>query len=278
MEINQNICWNVIKTIATYPESIEYVRRKQFRVSDTQISYRQINSLESSGVIDNSRSSENKWRLFSFIDLLHLQMILACRAYGVKNEQLLGLKQQFFEKEKVIFRNKKEYRLFEGEYAILATFSGIRVGWMLFENGNSFFTDMQGFIQHNGTKKPDSNSYLYLNINKILKDIFAKTKSDKLFRVPPSLFQILRHNNVFGLTKKEIDILDIIREESYSNITIKKKSNGTINVYGATQIDGNKINEEDMMKVFATMDYSNIKIQKRDGSIVNYEIEDVFKF
>ena len=277
INFSDSLCWKAIDTIEKSPYVLEFIRKKQFRVSDTQLSYRQINSLEASDILDNTRETESGWRLFSFKDLLYLQMIANSRKYGVTNEMLKMLKEHLYIKkdDSELFKSKAD--IFYGEYAIVAVMFGIRVGWVLFENGKSLFTDMEGLIMINGGGKPESKSFLYLNINEIFRGVFRGTKIEKILPEQPSLADIIRSYMNSSLTEKEIEILDIIRNKDYTKITIVKKESGDINVYGESQKDAKDIKEKDILKLFEDRSFSNIKVQKRDGKVVTYSIEDVYK-
>lgn len=277
INFSDGLCWKAIDSVEKHPEILEFIRKRRFRVSDTQLSYRQINSLEASDVLENSRENESGWRLFSLKDLLFLQMIANTRKYGVTNEMLKMLKEHLYLKKDDSELFKSKYDIFYGEYAIIAILFGVRVGWMLYEDGKSTFTDMEGLIMMNGGVKPESKSFLYLNVNEILKGVFRGSRIEKILPEQPSLADIIRSYMNSSLTEKEIEILDIIRNKDYTKITIVKKESGDVNVYGESQKDAKDIKEKDILKLFEDRSFSNIKVQKRDGKVVTYSIEDVYK-
>ena len=270
------LCLKVIKLIQETPLFLDFIRKKRFRVSNTKLTYRQVNSLESNEVLDNTREGRG-WREFSVKDLFYLKMIANARKYGITNDMLKLLKEHLYLKKDDTKLFGFEYDLYYGEYAILAVFLGVRVGWLLFEDGKSLFTDMEGLIMLSGKVQPEAKSYLYMNINEIVIEILGNSKLEKVVPEYPSLGSIIRGNNKSNLSKKELEILNLIRNKDYTKVTIMKKPGEKVILYGEA-IEGKKdITVKEILSLLDTREFVDISIKKRDGKIAAYSLEDVYK-
>jgi len=270
------LCLKVIKLIQETPLFLDFIRKKRFRVSNTKLTYRQVNSLESNEVLDNTREGRG-WREFSVKDLFYLKMIANARKYGITNDMLKLLKEHLYLKKDDTKLFGFEYDLYYGEYAILAVFLGVRVGWLLFEDGKSLFTDMEGLIMLSGKVHPEAKSYLYMNINEIVIEILGNSKLEKVVPEYPSLGSIIRGNNKSNLSKKELEILNLIRNKDYTKVTIMKKPGEKVILYGEA-IEGKKdITVKEILSLLDTREFVDISIKKRDGKIAAYSLEDVYK-
>lgn len=277
INFSDGLCFFVIDTLEKHPKFISFMRQKRFRVSHTDSTHRQINSLESDNLIDNTRENNTKWRLFSLKDLLYLRMINECRKYGIKNSQLVMLKNHFFTDidDSPLFKTKTP--IFYGEYAIISVMFGHRTYWTLFSNGKSSFADDGGLVMINGGGKPEPRSYLTLNVNELIKEILEGTKIKDLIPEQDSLQATIRKEIEANLSNKEREILQIIRNDDYTRIEIKKKANNELLVYGGKENPKEEITIEDIAKLLKEKDYTNISISQRDGKIVNLKSDDVYK-
>jgi len=79
----------------------EFFNRKIFRVSDSSLTYRQLNNLEKSGLFESTRKENSDWRKMSFREIVYMLLVAELRKYGLKNNQLFGLKDIFLERHDV---------------------------------------------------------------------------------------------------------------------------------------------------------------------------------
>ncbi len=75
-----------------------FFNRKIFRVSDSSLTYRQLNNLEASGLFESSRKDKSGWRKMNFREIVYMLLVAELRKYGLKNNQLFGLKNFFLKK------------------------------------------------------------------------------------------------------------------------------------------------------------------------------------
>ena len=81
-----------------------------------------------------------------------------------------------------------------------------------------------------------------------------------------------------NLTRKETELIKIIRYKNYSTVRIRK-NNGEVSLVYAERYKTNTDNpsEKDLIKVLSSRDFKDMSIVKRDGKIVNYKIEETIK-
>lgn len=84
----------------TYKATLDKYNKKIFKVSDTKISYRTINSWENAGLLLSGQNKEAKWRKFTIIEVLWLQIIRELRILGFSTKKILNLKNNLFQVHK----------------------------------------------------------------------------------------------------------------------------------------------------------------------------------
>lgn len=64
-----------VATLKQYPELLSFIREEKYRAEDTNMSYRQLNSLEDAKLLRNNRASKKEWRNIQMILIKGCQMI-----------------------------------------------------------------------------------------------------------------------------------------------------------------------------------------------------------
>ena len=205
----------------------DFLNSKMFRVSDTPLSYRQINSLSKSGLITNERASEKEWREFSPKDLIFFEMLKELRVYGLRDKQLVDLKNSFFKEVREAVSNNKDVFRFDinrdlkeregknnkktSELAIAAVLNGNQV---VITIDDKYFADYLYYFQFADSFRR-AKSLVFLNFSEIVSNAIQRAGLGSVE------YRTLSEN--FNLSKKEISILCLIRNRNYKKITIKKK-------------------------------------------------------
>lgn len=247
-------------------------RQKRFyRSSDTNMSYRQMNSLGDSDMLPvEAQKSESGWRKFSFKDLVYLEILNVCRKFGLNNDQLQMLKSDFYDKE-------EEKDLFNhGDRILLLTYIGEKITLMITKEGKAIFADMyyHAFLD---TRIP---YYLQFNVNEIVKWMWKdrlRIKEDDAFPKYLNWSQVLDNNQPSKKpTSKEAELLEIIRNGDYKVITIEKQGKNFV-IKAGEEINDTNANEFKLVEMLKSRDFANITIQKRGGQVVGYHLEDFYK-
>src|SRR3989339_297000 len=151
--------------LANYPGLCNALNKKNFKVKDSLLTYRQINTLSKDGVIIESRKSDKEWRKFSFKEIIYLNLVKKFKDFGLTNKQLLNFK-------KFILESK------EFEEAIAYAFIGLNLV-VIFENKNNNYACYL-WDYYSVLTKYDSN-YLVFNLTKQVIELKENPKSKEIF-------------------------------------------------------------------------------------------------
>lgn len=243
---------------------------KKYTVSDTPLSYRQTNSLDSDNLLDTGRISKSSWRKFSYKELVYFEIIIALKEFGIKQGQLKPLWEAFFKEPPT---DKKQIELVtkeDAEMAIFCVFGGIEMTLVVYSEGNVLFSDPLHLARLATTK-----SQIRISLNEIVNKLNPVIGLDSIpvqYTLQNAIF-----DNFSIITPKEKNLLKIIRDRDYSVIKIKKKNGEIAIAYAERNKDIEEISPKDLEKLLETKDYMDISIVKRDGKIMNYKLEETIK-
>jgi|SRR3989344_1638582 len=246
---------------------LEFINNKKFTVSDTPLTYRQINSLDEDKLLDNSRKDKKGWRKFSFKELIYVMIVAEVKKFGLKHEQLHGLWRAFLGKNEGMQL---------GGYAQLAigcVFGHTQIMLSIYSDGTVAFYDPNNFILFSSMfQKPQ----LTLELNTYVNDLLRKIGRD-VIEPKYTLFSVLSKAIITTVNPKEKELLKIIRDEKYSAVKVKKK-NGEIELVRAeTTSSTDNLSSKDLLEIIKKHEYQDIVIVQRDGKIVNLKVEEAYK-
>lgn len=242
-----------------YKKTLDSYNNKVYKVSDTGITYRTISSWESANLLLAEPNKNEKWRKFSIIEVLWLQIIKELRSIGFSKKKIHNLKNQLF-RTREIFGNS-----ITDTFAVyLFSFNGERdVVIIVDQDGNGDFAiDLEYEMSLRDDKFP--NTHVVLNLNKIYADFSGDTK----FRQRNQYFWI--YNN------QQLELLNAIYNDPMLKEIIIKPKNGEIDKLDFKRQIDNPANVIDAVG-------SAIKEGKRRKIVINIEpnkvvsIEDTLK-
>jgi len=236
----------------------EFINVKRYRVADTPLTYRQVNSLGSNELLHDERESTSDWRKFSFKELVYLTVIKELRKFGIIDEQLNNLKTAFFsEKEK-----------FGSDLALMAVLGKTKIILVFDEDSKIAFYTIPEF----NLFEKQSAAFININFNEVVIKVLVKIGKERIdYKDELGLIYDLSKNN---LNKKEEQILKLIRDKNYKTIIVRKNGDKSFIIKGEK---AEIINEKELIKMIREKDFADISIIKRDGNIVNTKVEDNFK-
>lgn len=254
----------------------EFINKKEFKVSDTPLTYRQINSMDEDNLLSNDRENKKGWRKFSFKELVYIYIISELKKFGLKHEQLTQLWEAFFKEPTPPDISKPaDIQINKGiaEDALGCVFGQIEITLCVDSKGNIVFYDQARYAFLYQTSKPQ----VHINLNSIANSLLAKFGYIQI-PVNDSLQKAVFNWNKIDMTKKEEKLLEVIRNEDYTTIEVKKK-NGEAHILHAGKIheDESNVTVNDILKMVKEKDFQDISISKRNGKIVNYKIEETIK-
>jgi hypothetical protein len=235
------------------------IDKKRFRVSDTTLTYRQVNFLDSGGFLNDDRDDKADWRKFSLKELFYLSIIKELRGYGFVDKQLKNLKKAFF---------SLDYS-FSTDLAMMAIFVKAKIIMTVNNKGRITFYTMPLFYLLEGKSK----SFINLNLNEILMDIWERGGKSRI-EYEDELGLLNSIISDFETSDKESEILKIIRNKNYKSINIKKKGKEEFIIKGENV---KEMSKEELLDAIDNKDFADIEILKRDGSIAKIKVEETFK-
>lgn len=244
---------------------INNLNEKRFRVASTGLTYRQINSLGSNDLLDDQRKNNKNWRNFSFKELIYLSLTKELRKYGVIDKNLKKLKTIFFSKKfSFDIHNTLTCAMF-GEQIIAVVDNGFNV---------CFYSAAQ-FLKFKGRTK----SFISINLNEIFGEVLDRLGEYNIqyrteYEKKAKQVIIDAEKKGIYLSNKEKTILNLIRDDLYKTITVRKSNNQSFIIKGEKI---KEINEEELIGLIKSKDFADITIIKRDGNISNVKVEDSFK-
>lgn len=266
---------------------MNFIYTKRYRVADTGLTYRQINNLGEKGIFKDNRSDRKQWHEFSIHDLLFFKLLEKCRMFGLNNEQVKDLSDCFYNKE-----TKDKEDLLEtsnwtnSDLAIRATISGIKISLLIFpseytpEPSKKTFVAHFVNIDHQAFLDRFVHSYFYIDFNSVLREVLNKILVNNTRDLVPESNDWLKRmvDNANLLSAKEWKMLDIIKKQEYTKITIKKdKNNEVLNVYGEGINEMSNLSKKEVIDLIYNRDYQNIRIQVRGNSVVDCQLQEVYK-
>ncbi len=258
-----------------YPKLLDYIRDRRYRISDTELTYRQINSLDDARLLFTSRESNKEWRNFSLLDLFYLHVVNKTREFNTNNAQLKPLKALFYDAS-INYSVIGEVRY--SEIALLSLIlESIPMGILLYSDGDAILTDNMTLSMTPGALDIRGRTYIFIFLYETFKPYIMKLKEDKQFKSTFDLTEFEDAYQLKPLTKKQRAILKLVDDASYSKITIEKKENGELIIHAEESVGGQAITSEDLLKIFEQKDYANLKAVKRNGKIVAFKFKDTYK-
>jgi len=255
----------VDKVLTQSKEWLEFahksLNKKQYKVSDTPLSYRKINYLDEVGALKSERKQNKGWRKFSFKELVYLSIVKELRYYGRSNESIRDFFEEFFKKEKCPTNS--------ADIAMLISFSGISVNVVFDNQGNTGFYSVPMFqALHSKTK-----SFLSINLNEIMSSVWMQIKNvDLPYKDSLSIIRSIVED--FELDTKETELLAIIRNKDYKQIEVRRVNDDrwVVKASASSDTDISRLKE-----LIEKKDFGSVTVQKKDGKIMYVKIEDTYK-
>lgn len=252
------------------------IHARKYTVSATSLTYRQANDLDSNNLLYDVKNEKSDgkygWRKFTLKELVYISVISELKAFGVKRDQMQPLWEAFFKKTtKVGIRNQGEILgRSVGDIAIGCVYCGIEMTLILDNKGNILLVDPYHLLFSFNHK-----ARVQISLNQIVNKILIKIGLEQ-FPVKYSVKEFIFEN--FTLTtRREKELLKIIRGMDYSSIKVKKMNGEIALVYAELNNDKNDITPDDLQKLLMSKDFMDISIVKRNGKIVSYKSEETIK-
>lgn len=163
-----------------------FLTEQNFRVSDTELSYRQINNLHTNRMLPENRKSNSEWRRFSIRDLVYLKLVNECRLFGMENKQLRGLKTVFYKAEVAsISKGELNVKMKVADYCLMKIIEGGNLRLQVFSTGEILLTDNSDAAVKGIDQKLQKKSRLDISLNEVFNCVMKDEKWKKFEQVLP---------------------------------------------------------------------------------------------
>ena len=261
--------------VRKYPTILDYIREKKYKIGDTELSYRQINGLDESGLIENTRESDKDWRKFNLNDLLYLHIINQAREFNLNNSQLKDLKDLFYKHK--LNRAIGGEVLFSEEALIGMLVGVVPIGILIFSDGMTILSDDPSIAITHGFTDPNRRANMYIMLYETFQPYIAKVKSDASFAAQFDMKQFEDDYSTKLISRQDRALLKIVEENQYSHISITKKPDGKLIVEAERSLDGTHLTKEDILEILEKQDFGKVETNKKNGGIANLKIRDIYK-
>lgn len=259
---------NGLYEVEKHVDLIKMIERPLFRVADTGVSYRTVSILSSDTLLpDQLQEADRGWRNFSIKDYVYLLIIGELKKFGVRNNQLFGLKQAFCDDQ-----------CLQTSEALACIFGKIEISVLYYGDGTIAIADTENAALFEYLNKPDE-TFIKISVNKLLNHVLEQTPIKARFNsVMPDNQKLISEG--FNLSDKEVEAVEALRNNDYESITIHKKDNKP-HTMTVSKTSSDYSEQRSLMKsiieTLATKAYGDIAIKKRDGRIVFVVNEETIK-
>lgn len=265
LHIGDNLLVQYAKADQKYRLS-EIINKKAYKVSDTPLTYRQVNTLDKDKLLSANQNKAEGWRKFSLKELVYIEIVYSLKEFGVEHAKLHQLWNSFFKERdsnQVVGYNKHY-----ADTAIGCVFIGVEIILCFDSDGNFTYFDPAHYLLFNNGKPR-----IEICLNDVVNNLLEKSGRSRI-PVTLSVFSKARDN---GISVKEKEILRIIRDGKYQSVRITKKNGDPFVVYAERLTDSEKKSPRDILKIIESCDYQDISITKRDGDIIHCRVEETIK-
>ena len=225
------------------------INEKKERLSGlSELTYRVINHWENKGLLTFSRSTEKGWRKYSIVDIIWIQIISELRNFGFPLEKILKVKQNL---EMLELKNISNQFPFLEFLIALAIVRKTPAFLLVFSNGEVepvTYGEYKGLIDLFGI-----DNHIIISINDILRNLYPEEDMTPKFE------------KSLELSEEEFDLLFTIRMENYEYIKIKLADNKIVTLEATENID----TEKRIGEILKENKFQDITIKKKNGKIVN---------
>ena len=207
---------------------------------------RMITHWQDIGLFEDQRHTDSGWKKFSLIDILWMGIIIEYRNLGFANERIKPVRKFLFENTTIVGKSISKL-----EYSAVQVLAFAKALYLITDvAGNIYLADDYEYVKL--LQEGEVTNHIVLSLNKVVKENIAVLFSEPNF------------NAFAGLNKEEIQVMLILRSESYQSVQVTKK-NGEIDMIEGTE----RISEKDrIIDILKQHEYQNIEIKQANGKVV----------
>ena len=252
----------VIQSLPKLHDPIFSLKAVQQFVPD--LTYRKVNEWENKGLVSPHRETEETgWRVFTWVEVIKLNIIADLRKLGFEIEQTKKMFDGFGDQH---FKDRKFNAL---EYFIVLCVSGEKILLVIDDENAYFLTEKEVLLSHFSLDKSASKIIILPLFSYIEK---MKDQSEITVYRPHSLASSLFKQQNTAPTDKEEQILELIKSNDYRKITVKKREGGSYTVSAGSYRNG-ELTDRDVIEAVHRNNFQTVKIARKNGKIISLECE-----
>lgn len=236
---------------------------KAIKGIDSSITYRKLNDWDKKKIISSSRKTKNGWRRFSFIDIVKLKIVADLRKIGIGSERIRKILSNI--NNIGTCRDWGDTRFLIFEFFISSALMGNSIRLFITDHDSVFLYDPEAFpifIQIFGS----DFSYIALPFSKYVWEIQQPAKHQEGF------YSKLMNSVA---SEKERQVLEIIRNKDFKEVTIKRKNNDNFHIT-AKMIENREFSKRDLLEAIEKKDYQAVTITRENGENVAIKREESY--
>lgn len=249
---------------------VEFFDKKQYRVADGPLTYRQIHILDKDGMLGGaSQDAEHKWRKFSFKEIVFLYIVTELKHFGLRNTQLAELYYSFFKDNKKPEKSGSDF----ADMPLGFVFGCKNVFIFIRTDGDVTFCDSINFPAC--VSQMDRHPAILINLNEIVMAIQRKFRGKTGLRYT-NMLSVFFDTIVGSLQPKEIELLDMIQSGKFETIEILQQD-GKVKVIRSKVRKRGNFTPFDLVEVLKAKKYQTVTAHMQDGKVVTYTVEEASK-
>lgn len=234
----------------------------------TDISYKKVNDWDTKNLISCSRETGTSgWRRFSMIDTIKLSIISDLKKFGFATETIKAITDRISSQTISVTEAKTgkpvNFEFLELEYSVFSALDGEKLLLIVNESAKAYLLTEKEFAFYHFFSDSASTPIVVLPFFSYLQKI-AATKNRSLKINEDSTIAGLFNNQ---LTDQEKEILKVIRDKAYEEITTTKKDGNSF-VIRAKGTKKGSFTEQDVIDAIRSNAYQNVTVSMVGGKKV----------
>ncbi len=206
----------------------EFINKKMFRVADTPLTYRQVNVLDRDGLLgEETQQVTGTWREFSPKELIYILVVTELKKFGLEHKKLRPMWQAFFKEPdkppKGQSMPKPHINRGIAETAIGCVFGQVEMTLVVSSEGEIAFFDPGNYATYDRLLGLLPDAYIKLTLNDFVNEMLKMMKKEP-FPIKWSISEEYIKSRLLNLSDKEKGILEVIRNNDFQTVKLKKKN------------------------------------------------------
>lgn len=241
------------------------------------LSYKKVNDWDNKNLISGQRENkEAGWRKFSILETTTFQIISDLKKIGFRNDKIRRIIRKLTSGSIIIGdrldKPPLKHKFLDFEYFFFSSHQGFKNLLLIDNSDNFFFLTERNAMRDIAFSKESSFPLVILPFHDYVRKIIATKQKEIKTIIDITLKGLIKDIP----TKKEQEVLEIIRGGMYEEILIKKNDGEEIIIKAKTRKSGD-FTKNDVFNVIREKDYQKVTVINNKGKIVTLIQEESIK-